>query len=102
MHKRNAILLLGIFSIIILIAAQIIIIKGVWRQKDEMLNLRYRLFCQDAIELLARQWSTDGFDTARMIIGSKSEMVLKMMAEKKTDTLSAEERKDLFDYVSWP
>jgi len=100
MHKRNAILLLGIFSIIILIAAQIIIIKGVWRQKDEMLNLRYRLFCQDAIELLARQWSTDGFDTARMIIGSKSEMVLKMMAEKKTDTLSAEERKDLFDYVS--
>ncbi len=100
MHKRNAILLLGIFSIIILIAAQIIIIKGVWRQKDEMLNLRYRLFCQDAIELLARQWSTDGFDTARMIIGSKSEMVLKMMAEKKTDTLSAEERKDLFDYVT--
>ena len=100
MKKRNTILLLGIFSIIILITAQIIIIRGVWRQKDEMLNLRYRLFSQDALELLARQWSTDGFDTARMIISSKSELMLKMMEERKTDTLSASEKKELFDYVS--
>lgn len=100
MKKRNTILLLGIFSIIILIASQIIIIRGVWKQKDEMFNLRYRLFSQDALELLSRQWSTDGFDTARMIISSKSELVLKMMAEKKTDTLSASEKKELFDYVS--
>jgi two-component system phosphate regulon sensor histidine kinase PhoR len=101
MKKRNTILLLGIFSIIILIASQIIIIRGVWKQKDEMFNLRYKLLSQDAMELLSRQWSTDGFDTARLIISSKSEMVLKTMAEKKTDTLSASEKKDLFEYVSF-
>ncbi|MBN2666267.1 MAG: hypothetical protein JXR67_07135, partial [Bacteroidales bacterium] len=76
MKKRNTILLLGIFSIIILIASQIIIIRGVWKQKDEMFNLRYKLLSQDALEVMSRQWSTDGFDTARMIIGSKSEKVL--------------------------
>jgi len=101
MQKRNTILLLGIFSIIILIVAQIIIIRGVWRQKDEMFNLRYRLFSQDALELLARQWSSDGLDTARMIISIKSEMVLKMMAEKNSDTLSVSEKKELYEYVSF-
>lgn len=101
MKKRNTILLLGIFSIIILIASQIIIIRGVWRQKDEVFNLRYRLFSQDALELLSRQWSTDGFDTARLIISSKSEMVLKTMADNNTDSLSASEKQELFEYVSF-
>ncbi len=101
MKKRNTILLLGIFSIIILIVSQIIIIRGVWRQKDEMFNLRYKLLSQDAIELMSRQWSTDGFDTARLIISSKSEKVLKMMSDNKADSLSASEKKELFEYVSF-
>ena len=100
MKKRNTILLLGIFSIVILILAQMIIIRGLWKQKDEMFNLRYKLLSQDAMELLSRQWSTDGFDTARLIISSKSEKVLKKMADNKVDTLSASEKKELFDYVS--
>ncbi len=66
MKKRNTVLILGIFSIIILITAQIIIIRGVWKQKDEMFNLRYRLFSQDALDVMDRQWATDGFDTARI------------------------------------
>jgi signal transduction histidine kinase len=100
MKKRNTILLLGIFSILILITAQVIIIRGVWRQKDEMFNLRYRLFSQDALSIMNRQWSTDGFDTARILISSKSEQVLKELAEIKDDTLIARKKQDLFKYVT--
>ena len=100
MKKRNTVLLLGIFSIIILITAQIIIIRGVWKQKDEMFNLRYRIFSQDALDVMNRQWGTDGFDTARFLIGVKSEQVLKELAAIKVDSLTAKEKKDLFEYVT--
>ena len=100
MKKRNTILLLGIFSIIILITAQIIIIRGVWKQKDELFNLRYRLFSQDALDVMNRQWATDGFDTARFLIGVKSEQVLKELAAIKADSLTVKEKKDLFEYVT--
>jgi signal transduction histidine kinase len=100
MKKRNTILLLGIFSIIILITAQVIIIRGVWKQKDEMFNLRYRLFSQDALDVMNRQWATDGFDTARFLIGVKSEMVLKELTGMKKDSLTAREKQDLFEYVT--
>jgi signal transduction histidine kinase len=100
MKKRNTVLILGIFSIIILITAQIIIIRGVWKQKDEMFNLRYRLFSQDALDVMNRQWATDGFDTARFLIGVKSEQVLKELADIKADSLTVKEKKDLFEYVT--
>ena len=100
MKIRNTILLLGIFSIIILITAQIIIIRGVWKQKDEMFNLRYRLFSQDALDVMNRQWATDGFDTARILIGVKSEQVLRNLAASKTDSLTSKEKKDLIEYVT--
>jgi signal transduction histidine kinase len=100
MKKRNTILLLGIFSIIILITAQVIIIKGVWKQKDEMFNLRYRLFSQDALSIMKRQWSTDGFDTARFLISLKSEQSIKELTGMKEDSLIAKKKKDLFDYVT--
>lgn len=100
MKIRNTILLLGIFSIIILITAQIIIIRGVWKQKYEMFNLRYRLFSQDALDVMNRQWATDGFDTARILIGVKSEQVLRNLAASKTDSLTSKEKKDLIEYVT--
>jgi signal transduction histidine kinase len=100
MKKRNTILLLGIFSIIILITAQVIIIRGVWSQKDEMFNLRYRLLSQDALAIMDRQWSTDGFDTARILINNKCEQVLKEMAELKEDSLTAAKKQDLIKYVT--
>jgi len=101
MKKRNTILLLGIFSIVILITAQVIIIRGVWNQKDEMFNLRYRLFSQDAIAVMQRQWSTDGFDTARILISKKSELILKKLTEMKKDSLDAIQKQDLFEYVNF-
>ena len=100
MKKRNTILLLGIFSIIILITAQVIIIRGVWKQKDEMFNLRYRLLSQDALDIMDRQWGSDGFDTARILIDAKSEKVLKELENLKVDTLTAREKQNLFEYVT--
>jgi two-component system sensor histidine kinase VicK len=101
MKKRNTILFLGIFSIIILITAQIIIIKGVWEQKDEMFNLRYRLFSQDALAVMNRQWSADGFDTARLLISRKSEQAIKEIIAIKDDSLLAQKKKEVFEYISF-
>jgi two-component system phosphate regulon sensor histidine kinase PhoR len=100
MKKRNTILLLGIFSIIVLIISQVIIIRGVWNQKDEMFNLRYRLMSQDALSVMDRQWSTDGFDTARILINRKCEKVIKEMTESKADSLTADKKQNLLDYVT--
>ncbi len=100
MKKRNTILLLGIISIVILISVQIIIISGVWQQKDEMFNLRYRLYSQDALASLERRWETDGFDTARYLINLQSEYVVKELSTLKDDSLIAAKKKDLFDFVS--
>jgi signal transduction histidine kinase len=47
-----------------------------------------------------RQWATDGFDTARFLIGVKSEMVLKELTGMKKDSLTAREKQDLFEYVT--
>ncbi len=55
MKVRNTILVLGVISIIILITVQVIIIGGVWQQKDEMFNLRYRVISQDALSRMNRQ-----------------------------------------------
>jgi two-component system phosphate regulon sensor histidine kinase PhoR len=101
MKKRNTILLLGVFSIIILITAQVIIIRGVWKQKDEMFNLRYRSLSQDALSIMDRQWSTDGFDTVRILLNVKSELVLKNLAEMKKDSLTADQKQAIFEYVTY-
>ena len=47
-----------------------------------------------------RQWATDGFDTARLLINSKCEQVLKEMAELKEDSLTAAKKQDLIKYVT--
>jgi two-component system phosphate regulon sensor histidine kinase PhoR len=86
MGKRNTVLILGIFSIVILLTIQVIIIIGVWKQKDEMFNLRYRLYSQDAIASLARRYSTDGFDTPRLLISRYSEQAVKQISEAKDDS----------------
>ncbi len=41
MKKRNTVLILGIASIIILASVQVFIIKGIWKQRNEMFALRY-------------------------------------------------------------
>ena len=49
MKKRNTVLILGIFSILILVSVQVYIIRGIWEQKDEMFSLRYTTRSQEAL-----------------------------------------------------
>lgn len=99
MKKRNTILIPGVISIIILISVQIIIISGVWKQKDEMFNLRYRLYSQDAMDSMERRWGTDGFDTARYLINSYSEYAVGKLAALTDDSTAAEMKRDVYDFV---
>jgi len=100
MKKRNTVLLLGITSIIILISVQVIIVKGVWQQKDEMFNLRYRLLSQDALSNMSRRSLPDGFDTARSLISWYSVQAIKDLAAIKNDSLIASKKKDILAFVS--
>jgi two-component system phosphate regulon sensor histidine kinase PhoR len=99
MKKRNTVLILGITSIFILISVQVFILKGMWQQKDEMFNLRYRLFSQDALSSMYRRSSTDGFDTARIIIGGYSAQAIKDISAIKDDSALATKKKDILAFV---
>ena len=100
MKKRNTILILGIASIIILITVQIIIIRGVYQGKSEMFTLRYRLLSQDALTAMNRRFSTDGFDTARLMLNLYSEKTVREI-ENITDTsLLSAKKKDIILFVN--
>jgi signal transduction histidine kinase len=73
MKKRDTVLLLGIISIMILILFQIYLVRGIWKQKDEMFGLRYTLRSQEALNFINRRMGGDGFDTVRFILGKYSE-----------------------------
>jgi len=100
MKKRNSVLLPGIISIIILITVQVIILRGVYKQKGEMFNLRYRLYSQDALDIMDRRWSTDGFDTSRLLIGGYSAKAVNEILEIKDDSVLAKKKKDVLVYVT--
>jgi two-component system phosphate regulon sensor histidine kinase PhoR len=100
MKKRNTVQLLSIVSIVILIFVQIIIVSGVWQQKDEMFNLRYRLFSQDALSSMNRRLSTDGFDTARFIISRQSAQFIKEISSLKDDSVIAVKKREILAFVT--
>ena len=77
MKKKNSVLLLGIVSILILICVQVFLVRGIWKQKDEMFILRYTLRSQEALNFINRRMQTDGFDTVRYILGRYSEQANK-------------------------
>jgi two-component system phosphate regulon sensor histidine kinase PhoR len=76
MKQKNWILLLGIGSIIILISVQVFIIRGVWKQKDEMFDLRYKTLSQEALVQLDKLKNTNGLDTALFIVNSYADTVM--------------------------
>ncbi|MBW6499757.1 MAG: HAMP domain-containing histidine kinase [Bacteroidales bacterium] len=100
MKKRNTAQLLGIFSIVILILVQIFIIRGVWKQKDEMFNLRYRMLSQEALTAMSRRWNTDGFDTARYILSEFSRQIVREVAAISNDSVLNEKKKDILEFVT--
>jgi signal transduction histidine kinase len=83
MKERNRILIPGIIAIIILISVQVFIIRGIWKQKEEMFSLRYTLGSQEALAFIQRRLPTDGFDTVRLLLRSYSEGANKEIHEIK-------------------
>jgi two-component system, OmpR family, phosphate regulon sensor histidine kinase PhoR len=101
MQKKNTVFLLGITSIIILITVQILIVVGVWRQKDEMFNLRYNLLSKEALAQMERRGFSDGFDTARYLISGYSAKVIREgLTNIKDDSLLKAKKKEILQYVN--
>ncbi|MBG0858501.1 MAG: hypothetical protein IQL11_03290, partial [Bacteroidales bacterium] len=100
MKKRDTILLLGIISIIILVAAQVIIIKGIWKTTGEMLPLRYRSLTQEAISTIRGSRSIDPFDTLRFILNDYSDSISKELPLIRDEQKMAEKKKEIFEYFS--
>ena len=58
MQKRNTVLILGIFAIIVMITAQIIILRGLWKQQNEALHgvMMQSRQLTDRVEQNAQLW----------------------------------------------
>jgi signal transduction histidine kinase len=94
MKKKDTVLLLGIFAILILIGSQIIIIRGVWKQQDQTLRFRYRELSQQAL----RGPNLNAFDTVYFLLEKYSDTIVKEL-QGITDSLKMKEKKEeIFNY----
>jgi signal transduction histidine kinase len=92
--------MLGIVSIIILISVQLFIIRGVWKQKDEMFALRYTMRSEEALNFIYRRMATDGFDTVRMLLREYSEKANKELHAITNPQELTARKKDILDYFT--
>ncbi len=99
MQKRNTVLILGILAIVVIILAQIIIIRGHWKQQNEMLTLRYRSLTQDAINSL-RGSRISWHDTVTFILNKYSEQVVKELPLIKDEQKLTEKKKEILNYFT--
>ncbi|MGA2407445.1 MAG: HAMP domain-containing sensor histidine kinase [Bacteroidales bacterium] len=100
MKKINTVLILGIVSIIILISVQIFIIKGIWKQRDEMFVLRYSMLSKEALDVINRRMQTDGFDTVRFLLRNYSEQANKEIHAIKDQKELTTKKKEILDYFT--
>jgi signal transduction histidine kinase len=98
MKIKNTVLTLGIFAILVLVAAQVIIIRGVWKQKDEMLYFRYSTLSQQAIGSLRGRRTFDPYDTVKFLLYSYSEKVLKELPAIKDTVQLAQKKKEIYNF----
>jgi len=100
MKKKDAVLFLGIISILVMISVQVLILRGIWKQKDEMFALRYGIRSQEALGYIRRSLPTDGFDTVRLYLSGYSEKVNKEL-HSITDTNELNSlKKDILAYFT--
>jgi signal transduction histidine kinase len=101
MRKRNTVLIFGVSAILVLISVQIFIIRGVWKQKDELFGIRYAIRSQEGLATIWKEMGTDGFDTLRYVLNhySSNQAVTDLRAAKN-DTELADIKKDIFEYFS--
>jgi two-component system phosphate regulon sensor histidine kinase PhoR len=94
---RNTVLLLGIVSIIILTSVQVFIVRGIWKQKNEMFSLRYTIRSQEALYFINRRLSSDGFDTVRFVLSKYSEKANKELRAIKDTALLELKKKEILE-----
>jgi two-component system phosphate regulon sensor histidine kinase PhoR len=100
MKKKDTVLILGIFSILILISFQIYMVRGIWKQKDEMFVLRYTLRSQEALNFINRKMQGDGFDTVRYILDRYSEQANKEIHSVKDPQELKDKNTEILDFFT--
>jgi two-component system phosphate regulon sensor histidine kinase PhoR len=100
MKKKDTVLILGIFSILILISFQIYMVRGIWKQKDEMFILRYTLRSQEALNFINRRMQGDGFDTVRYILDRYSEQANKEIHSVKDPQELKDKNTEILDFFT--
>ena len=98
MQKRNTILTLGILAILFIIIAQIIILRGLWKQQNEMLNIRYRSLPQEAIGALRE--SNTVHDTVQYLLNEYSGRIARELPEIKDEQKLNEKKKEITAYFT--
>jgi len=98
MQKRNTILTLGILAILFIIIAQIIILRGLWKQQNEMLTIRYRSLPQEAIGALRE--SNTVHDTVQYLLNEYSGRIAGELSEIKDEQKLNEKKKEITDYFT--
>jgi signal transduction histidine kinase len=99
MKKRNTILILGIFSILVLIVGQVLIIRNVWKQQDQTIFFKYRDLSQQAVGSLRGQ-RINTFDTVAFILGKYSEKVVEELPTISGTSKMREKEEEIFRYFS--
>jgi two-component system, OmpR family, phosphate regulon sensor histidine kinase PhoR len=100
MKKRDTIFLVGVISIIILTSVQIFIVRGVWKQKNEMFALKYTMRSQEALYFINRRMSSDGFDTVRYVLGKYSEQFNRELKEIKDTASLNKKKKEILEFFN--
>ncbi len=98
MRKRNTILTLGILAIIFMAASQIIILRGLWNQQNEMLTIRYRSLPQEAIGALRE--SNTVHDTVQYLLNEYSRDMAEELLEIKDEKARDEKNKEILNYFT--
>jgi signal transduction histidine kinase len=98
--KKNTVLFLGISSIVIIIAVQVYIITGVWKQKNEMFSTRYSQRSQEAIAYLKRSSDTDGFDMVRTLLNDTTDKMIDEVMNIKDPVLLNQRKKEILEYFT--
>jgi two-component system, OmpR family, phosphate regulon sensor histidine kinase PhoR len=99
--KKNSILILGVVSMIILVSIQYYIIRGVWQQKDETIDLRYKTLAKEAIDAIYSRFGTTGYDTALYLIDNQSIKTIEEILPLKDTSEINQKKKDYLNYVNF-
>ncbi len=62
--KRQLLLVVSLAALVLFVAVQMYMINNIWRQKEEILNMRYRDLSREGLSLLLSKTQSNGFEKA--------------------------------------